>query len=362
MLTPIDIQSKAFKTGIGYDKKDVDSFITEILQGYEDLYRVNVELKDKVTMLNDGMQHYKSIESSLQKALILAEKTSEETIKTAEDKARNIEQEAITKAKEHTQNAKLELERVHAQTISLAQQFTKFRAQYSQLLNSEMELLNNATFSMDVDNMEAFRKSTASINDGLNATNPIDGLSNKMPTGNLDQAVAPAYEPQPTKVNQEAATTTASTTATAATATADVIAEPKNTEPEIKQPDGTVETTAKADTAVINEDLFQSPLTGSVNDANLGSMGQRDTAVDPFSFDNANSKTTKAGYPEGLGNNFVDPFSTIKSNDNVDANTSKEADTNPFSSTSPFVGEVEEPSAGPMLGNSDGETTGFEFL
>lgn len=351
MLTPIDIQSKAFKTGIGYDKKDVDSFITEILQGYEELYRVNVELKDKVTMLNDGMQHYKSIESSLQKALILAEKTSEETIKTAEDKARNIEQEAITKAKEHTQNAKLELERVHAQTISLAQQFTKFRAQYSQLLNSEMELLNNATFSMDVDNMEAFRKSTASINDGLNATNPIDGLANKMPTGNLDQAVAPAYEPQPMKANQEAAT-------------ADVTAEPKNAEPEKTEPTVTTDATAKADTAVMNEDLFQSPLTGADKDTEntLGSMGQRDTAVDPFSFDNANSKTTTAGYPEGLGNNFVDPFSAIKSNDNVEANTSNEADANPFSSSSPFVGEVEEPSAGPMLGNSDGETTGFEFL
>ena len=32
MITPVEIQSKAFKSGIGYDKKDVDSFINEILE------------------------------------------------------------------------------------------------------------------------------------------------------------------------------------------------------------------------------------------------------------------------------------------------------------------------------------------
>ncbi|MDD6332231.1 MAG: DivIVA domain-containing protein, partial [Clostridium sp.] len=73
MITPVEIQSKAFKSGIGYDKKDVDSFINEILESYEELYRSNVEMKDKINMLNEGLQHYKNIEASLQKALVLAE-------------------------------------------------------------------------------------------------------------------------------------------------------------------------------------------------------------------------------------------------------------------------------------------------
>ena len=38
MITPVEIQSKSFKSGIGYDKKDVDGFITEILENYEELY------------------------------------------------------------------------------------------------------------------------------------------------------------------------------------------------------------------------------------------------------------------------------------------------------------------------------------
>ena len=122
MITPVEIQSKAFKSGIGYDKKDVDSFINEILESYEELYRSNVEMKDKINMLNEGLQHYKNIEASLQKALVLAEKTSEETIRTAELKAQTIEMEAVNKAKEHTADAKRELEQVHNQTVALVQQ------------------------------------------------------------------------------------------------------------------------------------------------------------------------------------------------------------------------------------------------
>ena len=30
MLTPIDIQKKTFKSGIGYDKRDVEAFFAEV--------------------------------------------------------------------------------------------------------------------------------------------------------------------------------------------------------------------------------------------------------------------------------------------------------------------------------------------
>ncbi len=173
MITPVEIQSKSFKSGIGYDKKDVDSFMTEILENYEELYRSNVEMKDKINMLNEGLQHYKNIEASLQKALVLAEKTSEETIRTAEMKAQAIELEAVNKAKEHTADAKNELERVHNQTVTLVQQYTKYKAQFTQFLKAQMNLLTSDTFKVDPAEFGAFAKSTASANDAYMSTNPM---------------------------------------------------------------------------------------------------------------------------------------------------------------------------------------------
>ena len=173
MITPVEIQSKSFKSGIGYDKKDVDSFMTEILENYEELYRSNVEMKDKINMLNEGLQHYKNIEASLQKALVLAEKTSEETIRTAEMKAQAIELEAVNKAKEHTADAKNELERVHNQTVSLVQQYTKYKAQFTHFLKAQMDLLTSDTFKVDPAEFGAFAKSIASANDAYMNTNPM---------------------------------------------------------------------------------------------------------------------------------------------------------------------------------------------
>ena len=49
MITPVELQSKVFKTtGMGYQKADVDSFFVEVRAGFEELYRENMALKDKL--------------------------------------------------------------------------------------------------------------------------------------------------------------------------------------------------------------------------------------------------------------------------------------------------------------------------
>ena len=101
MLTPVDLQGKTFKSGMGYSKADVDSFFSTLTSDYEALYRENMELKDKVGTLNEGINHYRSIEKSLQKALVLAEQTAEETISSAKTNATVIEQEGCIKGPVH---------------------------------------------------------------------------------------------------------------------------------------------------------------------------------------------------------------------------------------------------------------------
>ena len=46
MLTPVDIQQKKFHVGLGYDKKDVNTFFDSVSESYESLYRSNAELKE----------------------------------------------------------------------------------------------------------------------------------------------------------------------------------------------------------------------------------------------------------------------------------------------------------------------------
>lgn len=157
MLTPVEMQGKSFKSGgLGYDKKDVEAFFRAVTKDYETLYRENMELKDKVAVLNEGIQYYKSIEKTIQKALVLAEKTAETTKEAANKEAKNIEKEAKVKANIMLADARNELESLHNKTIALTQQYEKYKLQFKNLAKAQIEMLETDAFSINVSRLDAF--------------------------------------------------------------------------------------------------------------------------------------------------------------------------------------------------------------
>ena len=160
MLTPVDLQNKTFKGGIGFDKKEVEAFMSDITADYSMLYRSNVELNDKIKTLSESLQHYKSIEDSMQKALTISEKTSEETINAANDKARQITTEAELKAEEILKDSKKELQDLKNEIFRLKQQEQIFKEQFGKILRAELRLLDGEV--IDIDLGEGFESSSFS--------------------------------------------------------------------------------------------------------------------------------------------------------------------------------------------------------
>ena len=155
MITPIEIQNKSFKSGgLGYDKRDVDQFMKELLTSYEALYRENVEMKDKLSSLTDALQQYKYIEKTLQKALVLAEKTAEDTKQLAQKEAKRIEKEAQLKYQLVLGDAKNELNKIHKQTMKLMQQYEMYRAQFKNLAKAQIELIESESFGLSIANVD----------------------------------------------------------------------------------------------------------------------------------------------------------------------------------------------------------------
>ena len=56
MLTPIDVERKVFKSGIGYDKRDVDTFFSDICESYEKTYKENMEMQKRIEIINNSLQ------------------------------------------------------------------------------------------------------------------------------------------------------------------------------------------------------------------------------------------------------------------------------------------------------------------
>lgn len=190
MITPVDFRNKSFRTGIGYDKKDVDSFMVELLRNYEELYRSNAQQISEIKDLSDNIIRYQAMEDTLQRELMVAEKTSEEMIQEAADKAKKIESDAKAKAKQLIKTAKEDLAFTHTQTISLARMYASMKAQLNMIFKSYVDIVNGEDLSMDIDAMEAFGAVPEEIIDAINASEVVPEMNfaasayiQKMPAG-----------------------------------------------------------------------------------------------------------------------------------------------------------------------------------
>ncbi|MDD4111862.1 MAG: DivIVA domain-containing protein [Herbinix sp.] len=149
MLTPSEIREKTYKSGLGYDKKEVEQFIQEVSEDYEKLLNENEGLNKKVKDLSDSIGYYKSIEKTLQKALVIAEKTAQDIKDSAHKEAEAIELEAKANAKMIKSNALKQSEMLEHKTLNLLKQYDLFKVHFKNLLNAQMELLSSRSFQIN---------------------------------------------------------------------------------------------------------------------------------------------------------------------------------------------------------------------
>ena len=143
MIAPPDIENKTFSKQVvsGYNVDEVKQFMATLLTDYEKLYKENIEYKDKIEVLNQGIQHYKSIEDTLQNALIVAQGTAETVKKNAKAEAENILKEAeLTAIKSADEISKQTIEK-KLQLDDAKKQFDVYKAKMEALLISQLELL-----------------------------------------------------------------------------------------------------------------------------------------------------------------------------------------------------------------------------
>lgn len=149
MLTPVDIQQKKFHVGLGYDKKDVNTFFDSVSESYESLYRSNAELKEKVSILNDTLQNYRSKESHLEKSLKRAEKNTEETITNAAKEAKGIIRDAKIQASNIVSDAEKRLEKLEDEIAVMEARYTAYKSNFAMLLKQQFEFLGKQDFDPD---------------------------------------------------------------------------------------------------------------------------------------------------------------------------------------------------------------------
>ncbi|MDQ2908405.1 MAG: DivIVA domain-containing protein [Candidatus Eremiobacteraeota bacterium] len=94
-ITIVDIQHKAFKKKLnGYDPTDVDQFLDELIETLEDESQQRAALDAEASDLRERISHFKAMEESLQKTLLLAQRTADEVKASAHREADLIRHDA----------------------------------------------------------------------------------------------------------------------------------------------------------------------------------------------------------------------------------------------------------------------------
>jgi len=140
--TPNDLQNITFKkTFMGYSEDTVNDVLDKVIEDYSAYIRENVELKDKLALLNDGLQHYKTIEESLQSALLVAQQTGEDIKKNAYEKADNVIHEAEVRAQKIINEANQEVVKINFEYEDMKKKLHVFKTKCEMLLMSQMDSL-----------------------------------------------------------------------------------------------------------------------------------------------------------------------------------------------------------------------------
>ena len=155
MIAPIKIENKEFKKGLrGYKEDEVDEFLDLVKEDYEQLYRENAELKEKVRLYQDQINKYENIEETLKATLVRAEASAEDTTNAANKKAKIIVEEADLKAKQIIDQANNEVIEIRREYNSLVKEFKVFRNKFKSLLNDELQSIDEIFYNVDENHIE----------------------------------------------------------------------------------------------------------------------------------------------------------------------------------------------------------------
>ncbi len=145
MFTPLDIENKKFAKQImnGYSVEEVDDFLDQLTLDYEKMYKEASENKRRIEELEKSVEHYKTIEATLQNTLVMAQSAADEVKNIAKQQADQIIKEAEGSARKSADDLDQAILLKKRQLEDTEKQFDIYKAKMESLLISQLELIKD---------------------------------------------------------------------------------------------------------------------------------------------------------------------------------------------------------------------------
>ncbi|MGD8190048.1 DivIVA domain-containing protein [Brevibacillus ginsengisoli] len=143
-LTPLDIHNKEFSTGFrGYNVDEVNEFLDQIIKDFELLIKEKKEMEERIAILNERVDHFKSLEENLSKSILVAQETAEEVKSNARKEAQLILKESEKNADRIVNEALAKSRKVAIEIEELKKRASVYRMRFRTLLEAQLEMLEN---------------------------------------------------------------------------------------------------------------------------------------------------------------------------------------------------------------------------
>lgn len=116
-LTPVEIRHiRLRKAFFGYQIRQADELLADIVNSFEDVWRDRADLADKIEQLGGELVRYRELEQLLRTTLISAERASQQMTDQTRRETESVLSEARAEAREILRDAMAERERLHVET------------------------------------------------------------------------------------------------------------------------------------------------------------------------------------------------------------------------------------------------------
>ena len=142
-ITPLDIQQKAFRRVLrGYDKQEVEAFLSLVATEFEELVKEAMALREEVKRKAEELAEFRSREKSLQETLITAQKASEEIREASRKEAEIAISEAELQGERIVQAAHTRFLRIVDDINELKRQRAQFEVNVRALVEAHLTMLD----------------------------------------------------------------------------------------------------------------------------------------------------------------------------------------------------------------------------
>ena len=135
---------KKFSTSFkGYNKNEVNNFISDVTKNYEDMLNRLKETDRELQLLKQENIKYKNLEETLNRAIIVANDTATQIRKTTKDEAELILSDARKNASRIVNDALMKAERAENNARELQRRVENYKRRVKQVIDEQKELIDN---------------------------------------------------------------------------------------------------------------------------------------------------------------------------------------------------------------------------